>query len=136
MHQTQWSAERPLAPPVSLTSQSHHEKPPEALSCVQLFVTPCTAARQASLSFTISWSLLKLMSTESVMPSNHLVLCHPLFLLPSIFPSTGLCSTRCLSEPVPNFSIYSGHFTSHFSHLQLSSLYGVFDGQKLVILIN
>ena len=49
--------------------------------------TPWTAAHQASLSFTISQSLLKLMSIESVMPSNHLILCHPLFLLPSIFPS-------------------------------------------------
>ena len=52
---------------------------------VQLFATPWTAARQASLSFTISRSLLKLTSIESVMPSNHLILCHPL-LLPSIFP--------------------------------------------------
>ena len=50
-----------------------------------LFATPWTAARQASLSFTISWSLLKLMSIELVMPSNHLVLCRPLLLLPSIF---------------------------------------------------
>ena len=51
----------------------------QALSCVQLFATPWTAARQVSLSFTNSWSLLKLMSIESVMPSNHLVLCsaHP-----------------------------------------------------------
>ena len=57
------------------------------LSHVWLFVTPWTAARQASLSITNSWSLLKLMSIESVMPSNHLFLCHPLFLLPSIFPS-------------------------------------------------
>ena len=56
-------------------------------SHVQLFVTPWTAACQASLSFTISWGLLKLMSTESVMSSNHLIFCHPLFLLPSIFPS-------------------------------------------------
>ena len=52
-----------------------------------LFVTPWTAACQASLSFTISQSLPKLMSIESVMPSNHLILCHPLLLLPSIFPS-------------------------------------------------
>ena len=52
-----------------------------------LFVTPWTTACQASLIFTISWSLLKLMSTELVMPSNHLILCHPLLLLPSIFPS-------------------------------------------------
>ena len=51
------------------------------------FVTPWTAACQASLSFTISWSLLKFMSLESVMPSNHLVLCQPLPLLPSVFPS-------------------------------------------------
>ena len=56
-------------------------------SCVRLFATPRTAAFQASLSITISWSLLKLMSLESVMPSNHLILCHPLLLLPSIFPS-------------------------------------------------
>ena len=57
------------------------------LSCVQLFATPWTAARQASLSFTTSQSLLKLMSNESVIPSNHLVLCCPFILLPSIFPS-------------------------------------------------
>ena len=58
----------------------------QLLSDVQLFVTPWTAARQASLSLTISPSLLKLMFTESVMPSNHLSLCHPL-LLPLIFLS-------------------------------------------------
>ena len=59
----------------------------QSLSCVQLFVTPWTAAYQASLSFTNSWSLLKLMSIESVVPSSHLFLCHPFLLLPSIFPS-------------------------------------------------
>ena len=58
---------------------------------VRLFVTPWTAALQASLSFTISWSLLKLMSIESMMPSNHCILCCPL-LLPSIFPSIGVLS--------------------------------------------
>ena len=58
----------------------------QMLSCVQVFLTPRTAAHQASLSFTNSLSLLKLMSSELVMPSNHLLLCHPL-LLPSIFPS-------------------------------------------------
>ena len=57
------------------------------LSYVWLFVTPWTAVLQASLSFTISWSILKLTSIESVMPYNHLILCHPLLLLPSIFPS-------------------------------------------------
>ena len=59
----------------------------QLLSHVQLFVTPWTAAHQASLSITNSWSLLKLRSIESVMPSNHLILCCPLLLLPSIFPS-------------------------------------------------
>ena len=59
----------------------------QSLSHVHFFVTPQTTAHQASLSFTISWSLLKLMSNESVMPSNHLILCHPLLLLPSMFPS-------------------------------------------------
>jgi len=58
-----------------------------SLSHVQLFVTPWTAAHQPSLSFTFSQSLLKLMFIESVMPSNHLILCRPLLLLPSIFPS-------------------------------------------------
>ena len=56
--------------------------------------TPWTAACQASLSLTISWSLLKLMSIESVMPSNHLILCRPLFLLPSIFPSIRVFSNN------------------------------------------
>jgi len=57
------------------------------LSHVRLFATPWTAARQPSLSFTISWSLLKLMSIKSVKPSNHLILCRTLLLLPSILPS-------------------------------------------------
>ena len=59
----------------------------QLLSCIWLFVTPWSAACQYSLSFTISLSLLKLMSIESVMPSNHLILCHPLLLPPSIFPN-------------------------------------------------
>ena len=59
----------------------------QQISCVLLFATTWTAAHQASLSFTISQSLLKLMSTESVMPFNHLAFCCPLLLLPSIFPS-------------------------------------------------
>ena len=65
-----------------------------SLSRVWLFATPGTAARQASLSITNSWSLLKLMSIESVMPSNHLILCCLLFLLPSIFPSIRAFSTQ------------------------------------------
>ena len=59
----------------------------QLLSCVQLFATPWTAACQASLSFTISWSLLRIMSVDSEIPSNHLILCCLLLLLPSIFPS-------------------------------------------------
>ena len=64
------------------------------LSRVQLFVTPWTAAHQASLSITNSQSLLKLTSIESVMPSSHLILCHPLFLLHSIFPRTRVFSNK------------------------------------------
>ena len=64
------------------------------LSRVRLFATPCTTACQASLSFTASQSLLRLTSIESVIPSNHLILCHPLFLLPSIFPSIRVFSNE------------------------------------------
>ena len=59
----------------------------QLLSCVRFFVTPWSAAHQASLSITNSWSLLKLMPIESVTPSSHLILCHPLLLLPPIPPS-------------------------------------------------
>ena len=65
-----------------------------SLSCVLLFTTPCTVARQACLSFTISWSFLKLMSIEAVTPSNHLLLCAPLLFLPSIFPSIRVFSNE------------------------------------------
>ena len=65
-----------------------------SLSHVQLFATISTAVRQASLSFTISWSLLKLMSIESTMPSKHLILYRPLLLLPSIFPSIRVFSNE------------------------------------------
>ena len=64
------------------------------LSHVRLFATPRTAARLASLSITNSWSLLKLMSIELVMPSNHLILCHPLLLLPSVYPSIRVFSNE------------------------------------------
>ena len=66
----------------------------QLLSSVRLFVTPWTAARQASLSITNAWSLLKLMSIEAVMPSNHLILCRPLLRLPSIFPSIRVFSSE------------------------------------------
>ena len=72
----------------------HTHTSEQLLSRVQLFVTPWIAACQASLSITNSWSLSKLMSIESVMPSNHLILCHPLLFLPSIFPSIRVFSNQ------------------------------------------
>ena len=74
----------------------------QSLSHLWLFASPWTAARQASLSFTISLSLLKLMSSESVVPSNHLILCHPLLLPPSVFPSIRVFSDEsvlCIRWP-------------------------------------
>ena len=72
----------------------------QSLSHVRLFATPWTLAHQAALSITSSWSLLKLMSIASVLPSNHLTLCHPFLLLPSIFPSIRVFSSElvlCIS---------------------------------------
>ena len=66
----------------------------QSLSCVRLFATPWIAARQASLSITNSWSSLKLMSIKSVMPCSHLILCHPLLLLPPIPPSIRVFSNE------------------------------------------
>ena len=75
---------------------------------VQLFATPWTAEHQASLSITNSWSLLKLMSIELVMPSNHFILCRPLLLLPSIFPSIRVFSNESvLRIRWPKFSSFS-----------------------------
>ena len=71
----------------------------QSLSSVRLFPIPRTAALQPSLSFTISQSLLKFMSIELVMPSNHLILCHPLLLLPSIFPIRVFSNESVLSCP-------------------------------------
>ena len=74
----------------------------QSLSHVRLFATPWTTAHQASLSITNSWNLFKLMSIESVMPSNHLILCHPLLLLPSIFSSVRVFSNEsalCIRWP-------------------------------------
>ena len=68
----------------------------QSVICVRLFVTPWTAARQASLSITNSQSLLKFMSIKSVMPSNHLILYHPLLLLPFIFPSIRVFSKESI----------------------------------------
>ena len=104
-------------------------------SCVWLFTAPWTAARQAALSFSISGSLLKLMSIELVMPSNHLIFCHPRFLLPSIFPSIGVFSSELvLHIRWPNywsfsFSIspsneYSGLITFRIDWFVLLAVHG------------
>ena len=94
----------------------------QLLSCVRLLVTPWTAAHQASLSFTISQSLLKLMSIESVMPSNHLILCHPLFLLPSIIPSIRVFSNESvLSIRWPEYWSFSFSISSSNEYSRLIS---------------
>ena len=106
-----------------------------SLSHVRLFATPQTAARQASLSITNSRSLLKLMSIESVMPSNYLILCGPLLLLPSIFPSIrGFSSESVLRIRWPkywsfSFSIspsneYSGLISFRMDWLNLLAVQG------------
>ena len=86
---------------LSATQKGHHStkhrvqfSSVQSLNHVRLFATPWTTAHQASLSITNSWSLLKLMSIESVIPSSHLILCHPLLLLPSIFPSIRVFSNE------------------------------------------
>ena len=107
----------------------------QSLSCVQLFATPWTVARQASLSITNSRSLLKLMSIESVMSSNHLILCRPLLLPPSIFPSISVFSNKsvlCIRWPKYwRFSIspsneYSGLITYRIDCFDLLTVQGIF----------
>ena len=108
----------------------------QSLSCVRLFVTPWTAAHQASLSITNSWSLLRLMSIKSVMPSNHLILCCPLLLLPSIFPSNKVFSNDsilCIRWPKYwsfNFNIspsneYSGLISFSMDWLDRLAVQGI-----------
>ena len=105
----------------------------QLLSHVRLFVTPWTAVCQASLSISNSRSLLKLMSIESVMPSNHLVLCHPLLLPPSIFPASGSFQMSQLFAQVAKvlecFSIspsndYSGLISFRMDWLDLLAVQG------------
>ena len=92
------------------------------LNHVWLFVTPRTAARQASLSITNSWSLLKLKSIEWVMPSNHLILCCPLLLLPSIFPSIRAFSNEsALCIRWPNYWSFSFSISPSNEHSGLIS---------------
>ena len=108
------------------------------LKCVQLFATPWTAAHQASLSFTISWSLLKLMFIESVMPSNHLILCRPLLPLSSVFPSIRVFSNElafCIRWPKYqsfNLSIspsneYSGQISYRIDWFNLLAVLGILE---------
>ena len=90
----------------------------QSLSYLRLFGTPWTAARQASLSFTISWSLLRLMSIEPVMPSNHLILYHPVLLLPSVFPSIKVFSNEsALHIRWPQYWSFSISPSSEYSGL-------------------
>ena len=107
----------------------------QLLSRVRLFVTPWTAACQASLSITNFWSLLKLMPIESVMPSNHLILCHPLLLTPSIFPSIRVFSKesalhirwpKCwsFSFKISPFNEYSGLISFRMDWLDLLAVQG------------
>ena len=108
----------------------------QSLSRVQLFATPCTAAHQASLSITNSWSLLKLMSIELVMSSNHLILCHLLLLLPSIFPRIRDFSNElvfCIRWPkywsfsfsISTSSEYSGLLSFRMDWLDLLAVQGL-----------
>ena len=89
---------------------NHYFSSLHSLSHIQFFVTPWTVARQASLSITNSQSLLKLMSIELVMPSNHLILCRPLLLPPSIFPSI-----RVFSNESPLRSKWPKYWNFNFS---------------------
>ena len=92
----------------------------QLLSHVQLFATPWTAVHQASLPLTNSWSLLRLMSIESVMPSNHLILCRPLLHLPSTFPSIRVFSDEsvlCIRWPKYRSFIFSISPSSEYSGL-------------------
>ena len=92
----------------------------QSLSRVQLFETPWTSACQAFLFITNSWSLLKLMSIESVMPSKHLILCHPLLLLPSVFPSIRVF-LDALRIRWPKYWSFSFNISSSNEHPRLIS---------------
>ena len=109
----------------------------QSLSHVQFFATPWTSARQASLSTSNSQSLLKLMSIESVMPSNHLILCHPLLLPPSILPSIRVFSSESVlhirwpkywsfSFSISPSNEYSGLISFRMDWLGLLAVQGTF----------
>ena len=95
-----------------------------SLSHVQMFETPWAAACQASLSFTIFWSLLKLMSIESIMSSNHLILCHPLLLLPSTFPSISIFYNESALHIIwPKYGSFSTSPSNEYSELISFKMY-------------
>ena len=108
----------------------------QSLSRVRLFMTPRSAAHRASLSFTITWSLLRLISIELVMPSNHLILCHPLLLLPSIFSSIRFFSNELalhirwlkhwnFSYSISSSNAYSGLSSFRMDWLDLLEIQGI-----------
>ena len=101
---------------------SFHFSSVQSLSHVQLFVTPWTAAHQASLSVTNTWSPPKPMSIKLMMPSNHLILCHPLLLLPSIFPSIRIFSSEStLRVRWPKYWSFSFNISPSSEHPGLTS---------------
>ena len=94
----------------------------QSLSHVHLLSIPWTAGHQASLSFTISWSLLKLISIEPMMPSSHLILCHPLLLLPSVFPSIRVFSNELAFQiRLPKYWSFSFSISPSNEYLRLIS---------------
>ena len=94
----------------------------QSLSCFRLFATPWTAAHQASLSISNSWSPHKPMAIESVMPSNYLIFCRPVFLLPSIFPCIRVFSNKsALRIRWPNYWSFSFNISLSNEHLRLIS---------------
>ena len=130
-----WLASLPLEKQVHLCKLSPCSFVVQPLSCVRLFATLWTAVRQASLSFTISWSLLQFMSIESVMPSKHLILCRPLFLLPSSFPTVRVFSNESVlrirwpkywsfSFSISPFNEYSGLVSFRIDWLDLLAVQG------------
>ena len=134
-----------IFPLISLWNYPAHKNPVQLLSPIQLFVTPWTAAQQSSLSITNSWSLLKIMSMswfwhhQSVMSSNHLILCCPLLLLPSIFPSIRVFSSESafpirwpeywsFSFSISPFNEYSGLISFRIDWLEFLAVEGTLKG--------
>ena len=120
---------------IPVTSRNRRTSWVESLSGVRLFATPWTVACQASLSITSSWSLFKLMSIESVMPSNHFILCCPLLLLSSVFPSNRLSSKESVlhirwpkywnfSFSISPFNEYSGSISFRMDWMDLLAVQG------------